>query len=589
MLKSFVVVIPSFNNAPWYRKNLDSVLEQQYPNFRVIYLDDASPDETGRLVEEYIAASRHAHRIEFHRNETRVGPVDNIDRAVRSCDPNDIIVLVDGDDFLVHRQVLTRLNTIYQDPNVWITWGQFVRYPQGGGGFCDAIPPEIVSANAFRDYPFVSSHLRTFYAGLYQRVRPIDVQDCNGRFFTIAGDVAQMFAMMEMAGEHGKFVPEVLYEYNRANPINDDKVDRAGQVRTELSIREKARYGRLRSLSDPQGPREVYVGSGMGRSLFEGMASTAELDDRRRPFRQLRTVLNRLGYTIRESQTLSDVEDPHAIVVFDVRPDEVERLAQFPRELLTLVLWKDPIAAPSNFDARCHERFQRIYTWNSDLVDDERYHRISYPYLRPMIDDVVPFENRKLCALMASNRAVDHPDQLYSAERDVAAYFSTAEYDSFDLYGWGWDPALHPNYRGVFLKKAERLRRYRFSFCYETVKGWNGFVTNKIFDSFEAGCVPIYWGAPDVADFIPKNCFIAREDFRSDAELRDFLRDMTAVTFERYVERIRGFLKSRQALTYSASHFVSTFVTLLGGRSAARSAEGAAATSMNGVASGTPT
>ena len=99
-------------------------------------------------------------------------------------------MLVDGDDFLVHRQVLTRLNTIYQDPDVWITWGQFVRYPPSSGGFCEAIPPAIVSANAFRDYPFVSSHLRTFFAGLYQRVRPIDVQDCDGRFFVIAGDVA---------------------------------------------------------------------------------------------------------------------------------------------------------------------------------------------------------------------------------------------------------------------------------------------------------------------------------------------------------------------------------------------------------------
>ncbi len=58
-----------------------------------------------------------------------------------------------------------------------------------------------------------------------------------------------MFALMEMAGPRARFVAEVLYRYNRENPINDDKIDRTGQVRTELDIRRKVRYGRLPSLT----------------------------------------------------------------------------------------------------------------------------------------------------------------------------------------------------------------------------------------------------------------------------------------------------------------------------------------------------
>src|SRR5262245_24229486 len=271
MPKPFVVVIPSFNNARWCRRNLESVLDQDYPLFRVIYVDDASTDETPQLVAEYLAdsATPHRDRVTFHRNSSRVGPLANIDRAVRCCDPNAVIVLVDGDDFLAHPQVLTRLNAIYQDPDVWVTWGQFTRFPHDSEGFCAPIPPEIVSANAFRDYPFVSSHLRTFYAGLYQRIRPVDLQDSAGRFFTTAGDVAQMWALHEMAGPHGRFVDEVLYQYNRENPLNDDKLDRAGQVRTELEIRGKARYGRVPSLSGASSPSEFCVVTGVGRSLFE--------------------------------------------------------------------------------------------------------------------------------------------------------------------------------------------------------------------------------------------------------------------------------------------------------------------------------
>jgi glycosyltransferase involved in cell wall biosynthesis len=414
MLKSFVVVIPSFNNERWCRENLESVLSQAYANFRVIYIDDCSGDDTVKLVDEYLAENARAHLVEFRCNDIRVGPLSNIDNAVRSCDPNEIVVLVDGDDFLSHRHVLMRLNTIYQDPDVWLTWGQFVRFPQGTEGFCAPIPDEVVSAGAFRDFPFVSSHLRTFYAGLYNRIRLVDLKDSDGQFFTIAGDVAQMFAMHEMAGPHGKFVAEVLYKYNRANPLNDDKLDRAGQVRTEREIRGKARYGRLSRLTGTDPPREICLATGVGRSLFGANGPQPEGDQRHRPFRQMRSVLNRLGYTVRETQNLADIEDPHAIVVFDVRPEELDKLARYPSDILTLILWKDPIAVPSNFEVKYHAPFGRVYTWCDDLVDNQRYFKVNFPFLRPMIDDVVSFENRRLCTLIASNRFSDHPDQLYS-------------------------------------------------------------------------------------------------------------------------------------------------------------------------------
>ncbi len=48
----FVIVIPSNNNKDWYQKNLDSVFNQRYLNYRVIYIDDGSTDNTGTLVED---------------------------------------------------------------------------------------------------------------------------------------------------------------------------------------------------------------------------------------------------------------------------------------------------------------------------------------------------------------------------------------------------------------------------------------------------------------------------------------------------------------------------------------------------------
>ena len=52
--KHIVVVVPSRNNSQWYKKNLDSVLNQKYSNYQVIYIDDQSTDNNGILVENYL-------------------------------------------------------------------------------------------------------------------------------------------------------------------------------------------------------------------------------------------------------------------------------------------------------------------------------------------------------------------------------------------------------------------------------------------------------------------------------------------------------------------------------------------------------
>ena len=42
-------------------------------------------------------------------------------------------------------------------------------------------------------------------------------------------------------------------------------------------------------------------------------------------------------------------------------------------------------------------------------------------------------------------------------------------------------------------RKEEYLRQYRFNLCPENSLG-EGYITEKVFDSISAGCIPIYWG-----------------------------------------------------------------------------------------------
>ncbi|MFA5306196.1 MAG: glycosyltransferase family 2 protein [Candidatus Babeliales bacterium] len=246
--KHFVVVIASYNNQNWYKKNLNSVFNQTYKNYHVIYIDDCSSDKTGALVEQYVKEQHQELHVTLIKNKERRGAMANYYEAIHSCGAASIIVQLDGDDWFAHDHVLDLLNRVYNDPNVWLTYGQFKRYPSGEKGYCQEIPSKIIETNEFRSYKWVTSALRTFYVGLFKLIKKEDLL-FNGQFLPMTHDLAIMFPMLEMAGSRIKFIPDVLYIYNNATVLNDHKVNGALQKTLNHFIRAKEKYTPLAKAS----------------------------------------------------------------------------------------------------------------------------------------------------------------------------------------------------------------------------------------------------------------------------------------------------------------------------------------------------
>jgi len=236
----FVIIIPSYNNKNWYERNLDSVLVQRYKKYLVIYLDDDSSDGTGELVQKYIDEHDVDNKITLIKNTKRRGALANLYYAIHSCDDNEIIVNLDGDDWFAHEKVLSILSHAYRDVNVWLTYGQYIDL-WGGIGCCRKIDQHIIRQNLYRKEPNVASHLRTFYAWLFKEIKLKDLL-YRGAFFSMTWDWAMMYPMLEMSGRRFKFIPNILYVYNIDNPINDSKID--GRLQTYLGklIQQKEPY-----------------------------------------------------------------------------------------------------------------------------------------------------------------------------------------------------------------------------------------------------------------------------------------------------------------------------------------------------------
>jgi hypothetical protein len=90
--------------------------------------------------------------------------------------------------------------------------------------------------------------------------------------------------------------------------------------------------------------------------------------------------------------------------------------------------------------------------------------------------------------------------------------------------------------------------------------GINGYLTEKIFDSFKAGCVPIYWGAENVTDHIPKECFIDKRAFSNYHDLALFLIKMPEKIFKKYQKNIKEFLGSRKFLPFTVEAYVKIII-----------------------------
>jgi glycosyltransferase involved in cell wall biosynthesis len=222
--KPFVIVIPSHNNEATCEQNILSALNQQYGNFRIVFIDDGSKDSTYEKVKALVDRSPHHDKVTLLRNWETEGSLKNFYNAVHACKDEEIVVRVEGHDLLAHPFVLTKLNKVYANPEIWLTYGNYLDYPsyKQKPKLCQKFPKTVLRSQRFRHYKWVTAPLHTFYAGLFKKISS-DHLIREGSFLPVAGDVAVMIPMLEMASNHFQFIDEVLCLCNKTHPFSSLK------------------------------------------------------------------------------------------------------------------------------------------------------------------------------------------------------------------------------------------------------------------------------------------------------------------------------------------------------------------------------
>ena len=257
--------------------------------------------------------------------------------------------------------------------------------------------------------------------------------------------------------------------------------------------------------------------------------------------------------------------------------DGIDNITEYKNKIVYFNTPESDIVRPEDFLIKNHTKFDKVFTWSDDLVnyDPLKYIKTNHSFCFPENIKIGLDGRDKLCTMIAGNKMIYKPTELYSKRLEAIKWFEKNHPNDFDLYGIEWDEfwirskiklfrainrfkplrkwikPTRPSYRGTVVRKKDTLERYKFSICYENATS-NGYVTEKIFDSFFAGCVPIYLGAPNVLEYIPSECFIDMRNFKSYDDLYDYICGMSDSAYLKYQISILDFLKSPKGYEFSA-------------------------------------
>jgi len=242
----FKIITPAYNVDKWIATNLMSVMGQEHQDYEVILLDDISTDKTVETAKNLV---KNDSRFKIVTNDEKCEALKNICRGIDMLNPKDedIIVLLDGDDWLKDRHVLSKVKDVYCQKKCLVTYGTFMTYPHGERPWnVTRYPQDTIDAAKYREDPqWRASHLRTFKYGLWKRINTKDLQNSQGEYYMYGWDLAIMFPILEMAGNRQEYIADSLYVYNRSNPLNCDKVNHELQLSEDREVRRKEKYERV--------------------------------------------------------------------------------------------------------------------------------------------------------------------------------------------------------------------------------------------------------------------------------------------------------------------------------------------------------
>lgn len=227
--QSFVIFIFGGADSNDYKQTLFSVLSQEYDDFKVFYIDYGQQEGREEEVRTFLSFHDPFQRVRYVSIESEQDAFQSLYQILHGRPCSDIALMLNANDSLSSKSVLSRLNSVYANSDVWMTFGRCADYPSYREIEKDkkCVLKELNRKEDRKSASFLFSTFHSFYVGLFKRIKLQDFLH-EGRFFSSLESLIYMAPILELARHHAVELDEIM-SLKKTRGTSESKWKQAGE------------------------------------------------------------------------------------------------------------------------------------------------------------------------------------------------------------------------------------------------------------------------------------------------------------------------------------------------------------------------
>lgn len=225
-MSEITIIITLFNKDKFIEQTINSVLKQQFTDWKLLIIDDASTDDSTKKVELFLPDER----IKLIKLKRNLGQTHLLNFALTLID-TPFFIQLDADDWLDEKALLHSYNIMKSNTKLAIVYANNIDYIEDVNG--NIVSTRQITHKQFNDRYELLKEL--WYTLLPRFYRTDAVKDIGGWLAQSDGDmlVEDYQMILRLAGKYDwKWLNETLY-YRRIYDTNNKKHTDTLPIRTQ--------------------------------------------------------------------------------------------------------------------------------------------------------------------------------------------------------------------------------------------------------------------------------------------------------------------------------------------------------------------